>query len=419
MVSNIRSKYLFLFFVCIPFFVNAQNASLLKLGNWKGVINRTDGNSVPFSFNVSQVKGKTLLTLMNAEEAIEVSSFKKITPDSLLITLPFFNASFEVATLDPEKLEGYYVKTLNGKQTKAAFTAYWNMPRFKAYLPAKYIATGAWEVALTNNLTKKLTQSVGTFKQNKEGQVTGSFLTPTGDYRFLEGLVSGDTLKLSGFDGERVVYFEGRFLNDTTIIEGRLIAGFGGSSQWNAKANPNAVLPDEYAYSKMKPGNTRLNFQYKDTEGKLISINDDRFKNKVVIIQLMGSWCPNCMDETRFMTRYYKNNQSRGVEIIALAYENYENPLEANAALKKYKKQFGIQYPILNTGVGPSDPLKAEKTLPQIDKIAGYPSTIFIDKKGEVRKIHTGFSGPGTGKYYDAYIANFKKYMDSLINETY
>lgn len=419
MFNSLKNNCAFLFFILIPFFSFAQNDALIKLGDWKGVIYRADGNSVPFSFKVGLVKGKTLITLVNAEESILVETFEKIATDSLLITLPFFNATFEVSTLAAEKLEGYYVKTLNGKQTKAAFTAYWNVPRFIAYKPATFNPTGAWEVALTNNLTNKLTQSVGTFTQSQAGKVTGSFLTPTGDYRFLEGLMSGDTLKLSGFDGERVVYFEARFLNDTTIVEGKLIAGFGGSSKWNAKANPNAVLPDEYAYSKMKPGNTQLNFQYKDTDGKLISIKDERFKNRVVIIQLFGSWCPNCMDETRFMTDYYKNNRSRGVEIIALAYENYELPEEANKALKKYKQQFGIQYPILNTGVGPSDPLKAEKTLPEIDKIAGYPSTIFIDKKGEVRKIHTGFSGPGTGKYYDAYIANFKKYMDTLINEEF
>jgi len=123
------------------------------------------------------------------------------------------------------------------------------------------------------------------------------------------------------------------------------------------------------------------------------------------------------MDETRFMTQFYQKNKARGIEVIALAYENYEDPKEANTALKKYKKQFGINYPILNTGVGPSDPLKAEKSLPQLDKIAGYPSTIFIDKKGEVRKIHTGFSGPGTGAFYITHIHSFNKLVDALVAE--
>ena len=126
-------------------------------------------------------------------------------------------------------------------------------------------------------------QSVGTFKQNVEGKVTGSFLTPTGDYRFLEGLVSGDTLKLSAFDGERVIYFEGRFINSTTIIEGKLIAGFGGSSKWEAKANPTAKLPDEYAYSKMKPGNTNLDFSY--NYNKYTNSNYANQTNSIFIIQ--------------------------------------------------------------------------------------------------------------------------------------
>lgn len=412
-----KAIFLFLGFLLISFLSFAQNTPYLKPGNWKGVIYRLDGNSVPFSFNITLVKDKTIITLTNAEELIIVDDFKKLSSDSLLITLPYFNASFEVATYNANQLEGYYIKTLNGKQIKASFIANWNQPRFIDYEPSKYDASGTWDVLLTNNQTNKIMQSVGTFKQNVEGKVTGSFLTPTGDYRFLEGLVSGDTLKLSAFDGERVIYFEGRFINSTTIIEGKLIAGFGGSSKWEAKANPTAKLPDEYAYSKMKPGNTKLDFSYKDTEGKVVSINDEKYKNKVVIVQLFGSWCPNCMDETRFMTQFYQKNKARGIEVIALAYENYEDPKEANTALKKYKKQFGINYPILNTGVGPSDPLKAEKSLPQLDKIAGYPSTIFIDKKGEVRKIHTGFSGPGTGAFYITHIHSFNKLVDALVAE--
>ena len=412
-----KAIFLFLGFLLISFLSFAQNTPYLKPGNWKGVIYRLDGNSVPFSFNIALVKDKTIITLINAEELIIVDDFKKQSSDSLLITLPYFNASFEVATYNADQLEGYYIKTLNGKQIKASFIANWNQPRFIDYKPSKYDASGTWDVLLTNNQTNKIMQSVGTFKQNVEGKVTGSFLTPTGDYRFLEGLVSGDTLKLSAFDGERVIYFEGRFINSTSIIEGKLIAGFGGSSKWEAKANPTAKLPNEYDYSKMRPGNTKLDFKFKDLDGKIVSLTDDEFKNKVVVIQLFGSWCPNCMDETRFITDYYKKNRSRGVEVIALAYERYDNPLEANFALKKYKKQFGIQYPILDTGVEPSDPFKAEKSLPQIDKIAGYPSTIFIDRKGEVRKIHTGFSGPATGQFYTQYISNFNKYMDELIAE--
>ncbi len=415
---SILKKQLYLLLICIvPILGMTQNKVLVKDGNWLGVIERTDGKSVPFSFKAATIKGKSVITIVNADETIVVEDIQTMQQDSILITLPFFNASFELAASSPDQLKGFYVKTLNGKKTKAIFTAYKNKPRFVSYQQPKYNPTGTWDVLLTNNITNKQTISVGNFKQLPDGTVTGSFLTPTGDFRFLEGLVSGDTLHLSAFDGERAVYFQGVFSSDSTITFGSLTAGFAGSSVWKAKANPKAVLPDEYAYSKMKPGNTRLDFNYRDTDGKMVSINDEKYKNKVVIIQLFGSWCPNCMDETKFMTQFYKNNKARGVEIIALAYENYEDPKEANAALKKYKKQFGINYPILHTGVGPSDPLKAEKTLPQIDKIAGYPSTIFIDKKGEVRKIHTGFSGPGTKEFYQAYIKSFNQLVDELLAE--
>ncbi len=401
----------------VPMIGIGQNKALIKEGTWLGVIERTDGKEIPFSFNATLMNGRCIITFVNATETIVVEDIQKIQKDSIVITMPFFNASFELALSKPNELSGYYIKTMNGKQTKAMFTAQWNKPRFIQYQKPKFNPTGTWDVLLTNLLTNKEIISVGNFNLQEDGSVTGSFLTPTGDYRFLEGLVSGDTLHLSAFDGERAVYFKGLFINDSTIANGSLTAGFGLNFSWHAKSNPKAVLPDEYAYSKMKPGNTKLDFSYKDTEGKVVSINDEKYKNKVVIVQLFGSWCPNCMDETRFMTQFYQKNKARGIEVIALAYENYEDPKEANTALKKYKKQFGINYPILNTGVGPSDPLKAEKSLPQLDKIAGYPSTIFIDKKGEVRKIHTGFSGPGTGAFYITHIHSFNKLVDALVAE--
>ena len=39
------------------------------------------------------------------------------------------------------------------------------------------------------------------------------------------------------------------------------------------------------------------------------------------MLQLSGTWCPNCKDETKFLAPWYEKNKDRGVEIIGLAYE--------------------------------------------------------------------------------------------------
>ena len=130
----------------------------------------------------------------------------------------------------------------------------------------------------------------------------------------------------------------------------------------------------------MREGFSKLNFTFKDLSGKPVSINDARYKNKVVIIQLMGSWCANCLDETKFLSDYYQHNHARGVEVIALAYELTTERERSKKSIEKFQKLFNVQYPMLITGVAASDEQKTEKTLPQLTLIKSFPTTIFIDK---------------------------------------
>jgi thiol-disulfide isomerase/thioredoxin len=147
------------------------------------------------------------------------------------------------------------------------------------------------------------------------------------------------------------------------------------------------------------------------------SINDARFKNKIVVIQLMGSWCPNCMDESRFLKQFYKEYKSKGVEIIALAYEYSTDFNRSKASVQKFINRFQIQYPVLIAPATVSDVQKTEKTLPQLTTINFFPTTIFIDKTGTVRKIHSGFYGPGTGEYYEQFKSEFYRTIQSLLAE--
>jgi peroxiredoxin len=180
--------------------------------------------------------------------------------------------------------------------------------------------------------------------------------------------------------------------------------------------DPNASLPD-VAAMYVKDGEEKLNFRFMDLNKKFVSINDPKFKNKVVIIQIMGSWCPNCMDETAFLSDFYNKNKQRGVEVIGLAYEYSTDFERSRKSIQKFKDRFNVKYTLLNTGVTVSDTLRTEKTLPQLTTIKSFPSTIFIDKKGRVAKIHTGFEGPGTGVHYEELKKEFAATVDRLLRE--
>ena len=237
------------------------------------------------------------------------------------------------------------------------------------------------------------------------------------DYRYLDGIVTGDSLKLSSFDGDNIRLLEAKIENGNTISGGVFYNGYAGKETWIAERNENIGLPESNEPTSLREGESKLNFTFKDLKGLPVSINDKKYKNKVVILQLMGSWCANCLDETKFLADYYKNNQSRGVEIIALAYELTTDIERSKVSVAKFQKLFDVEYPMLITGVAAGDDKKTEKTLPQLTAIKSFPTTIFIDKKGNVSAIHTSFYGPGTGEYYTACKKKFYETVDNLLAE--
>ncbi|WP_276484884.1 peroxiredoxin family protein [Paraflavitalea pollutisoli] len=386
-------------------------AAILKPGTWKGVIQRPDGKQIVFNFDVKQTNGKKVLYVLNATERLLVDDIRQ-EGDSLWITMPFFDASFATVIKPNGSLEGKYIKVSGERRFEIPFYALPNNKERYPITPAtRHNVTGRWDVTFGEG--DKSSKAVGEFQQAANGKVTGTFLTPTGDYRYLEGGIDRDTLRLSAFDGSHVYLFTAQLGDPNEIKEAVFYAGGAGKENWTARKDANAQLPDGFDAVKLRPGESKLNFRFPATTGEQIGINDDRYKNKVVIIQILGSWCPNCMDETKYLVDFYNKNKSRGVEVVGLAYERYTEFEKSKQALAGFQKRLGINYPVLITGVAVSDPQRTEKTLPQIEPLKGFPTSIFIDKKGNVRKIHTGYDGPATGAHYDA----FKKEFEGLINE--
>jgi thiol-disulfide isomerase/thioredoxin len=129
----------------------------------------------------------------------------------------------------------------------------------------------------------------------------------------------------------------------------------------------------------------------------------------------MGTWCPNCLDESQFLADYYLKNKSRGVEIIALDYERMDDFEKAKKKIARFTSRLKINYPTLFAGTTTAENKK--KSLPMLNHIMSFPTTIFIGKKGTVRKIHTGFNGPATGKLYEEFKTDFNSFMEKLIKE--
>jgi thiol-disulfide isomerase/thioredoxin len=424
----VRTVYFFLFFILLSltFFpvqacpATGNRASIEKNyppnGIWQASIIRKDGRQIRFNFEMKDSAGKKILYVMNGKERLLADNIRQ-QADSIFIEMPFFDSRFALSLHDGDRLEGSWIKNYGHRQVIMPFVAVWNKTeRFSVSRQPAFNITGRWSVHfMEKNQTTE--EAVGEIRQSGS-TVTGTFLTTTGDYRFLQGVVDGDSLRLSTFDGGHAYYFTAKIDAANKISGGVFYSGATAKESWQAEKNEHAALPDEFSLTTLKnPHNDRLDFTFKSIEGKMVSIHDSAFRNKVVIVQIMGSWCPNCMDETRFLSAYYKRNKDRGVRIIALAYERTTNFDESKKSLQSFKNRFDVTYPVLVTPVALNDSLRTEKTLPQIKKIMGFPTTIFIDKRGKVRKISTGFNGPGTGDHYEIFKKEFNELVNGLLKE--
>jgi len=387
--------------------------SKLKTGIWRGVLTSPSGNNLPFNFNVTTVNDKQQLTIINGAERFKVIDIKQ-KGDSVFIHMPLFNSEFKLK-YEGALLKGKWIKHYGDKDAAMDFTATpgQDFRFFKTAPKPAFNVTGRWSAIFVSD--GKNDTTVGEFKQ-VGSKLTGTFLTTTGDDRYLEGTVAGNKLYLSTFDGGHAFVFTADIKDPRTLINGKYYAGYSGLDTWTAVRNANAKLPDAYSLTYLKPGYKKVDFTFSDITGKKVSLNDPRFKGKVVIVQMLGSWCPNCMDETGYLVNYYKKYHPKGVEIIGLAYERTTDFKKSVPTLTQLKNRFNMTYPLLITGYTPGqgDP---QKSLPMLANYQGFPTTIIIDKKGDVRKIHTGFSGPGTGKYYTEFTKEFEKLTDDLLAE--
>jgi thiol-disulfide isomerase/thioredoxin len=280
----------------------------------------------------------------------------------------------------------------------------------------KTVINGRWAANFVSSDTNERI-AVAEFKQTGS-KLTGTFLTTTGDYRYLEGAVNGDSIILTTFDGSHAYLFTAKIISPTSLQSGYYYSGARFKQEWSARKDPNAHIPENASAVYLRKGEDRLHFTFPNLDGKLVSVNDARFRNKVVIVQIMGSWCPNCMDETKFLSNYYLQNRSRGVEVVSLAYEYSNNFERSKKDLMKFRDRFNVQYPMLITGAKTSDSLRTEKTLPEITPIKMFPTTIFLGRDGKVKKIDTGFTGPGTGEHYEEFKRKFYATVDSLLKES-
>lgn len=257
--------------------------------------------------------------------------------------------------------------------------------------------------------------AVGEFSQAQD-VVTGTFLTNGGDHRYLAGQVHGDELYLSTFDGAHAFLYRAKITGPDHELAGDFWFGTVLHEHWAGKRNANAALPDPYGVTSMNAGTKDFDFAFPDIDGNTVTSKNPRFLGKVLVITLAGSWCPNCHDEAAFLEPLYQEYRPKGLEVVSLMFEHFGDFAHAAAATTRFRQRYGIDYTTLIAGVSDID--DARRKLPMLSQFYGFPTTVIVDRKGQVRKIHTGFSGPATGEHYTQFVAEFTHNIEQLLAET-
>lgn len=387
-------------------------ANFIKEGVWRGEFSVSE-SKIPFNF---ELKGKdpdhAVFTLTNGSRR-DNFQVKRLGADSIYIKLNTYDAALFVKIEDDGHLSGDYRSLVPGfKSRPLHFIAEYGK-NYRFVEPGKDVGpkaniTGKWELKISSK--DSIPNKIALFKQTGN-KLTGVIMQVTGDSGELEGTVQGNEFILSSFIGPSPKLYKGH-INDDGTISGELDLIFYDNSRFDITRfdgvkDDKAELPDLYKFTYLKTGYNKLDFTFPDLNGKPVSLSDDKYKGKVTIIEILGSWCPNCIDQTVFLSPWFNKNKNRGLEAIAVAFELKDDLKYAQYTLGKLRDKYHIQYDILFGGS--ADKKQVSQKLPALSKVVAFPTTIIIDKKGNVREIHTGYTGAVTGKYYQDYEKKFNQ----------
>lgn len=389
-------------------------------GTWRATL-ASPGGELPFEVHVHDREGTLRANARNGTETVEFTSVS-VEGKTAVLRIEGYDSEIR-ATLgdDGQRLAGTWTKTTPDGASSMPFAATRGaQPRFSGAInsPAYDVPgslDGDWSIAFREEDGSTFVGHA--ILLSKDGSLHGTILTDTGDYRYLEGRYKDGTMELSCFDGGHAFLFRASVAEDGSLA-GNFWSRASYHATWTATAmKPGQASPlaDPFAAIALSSKETegRFRFAFPDGTGATVSDRDPRFKDKVVLIDIFGTWCPNCNDYAPLLARWHRTYGARGLEVVGLAFEFTGDAKRDRAQLETYAKAHGIEFPLLLAGTSDKD--DAADLLPSIDEVKSYPTTVLLGRDGRVHKIHSGFAGPATGKHHEELVAALEAEIESLL----
>lgn len=387
-------------------------------GTWRGALD-CPGGEIPFGLTFEEGEAGPVGWLENGPERLRMPRLEAVQPGGIVpgyrLHLDPYDSFLEFAHVGDELLGEWVRYQGTARESRLLFQAQpaEGAPRFALGEPkADAVAglSGRWSVDFSSSKDN----AVGLFQASKNGAVSGTFLTTLGDYRWLAGATDGKVLKLSVFDGAHAFLFSARVTGGGTL-SGDFWSRDSWHETWTAVKDPEAQLPDPFGLTSWTGALPLGELTFPDLSGKPRKLDDPAFGGKVRLLVLFGSWCPNCYDETHYLVELHRRYSGRGLSILGLAFEHGDDLSTQTQRLESYAAHHKVEYPILIAGT--SDKARASEAFPLLDQVRSFPTTIFLDSKGEVLAVHTGFSGPATGEAHGRLRQRFEALIEGALTE--
>ncbi len=374
------------------------------VGEWRARLDLAGG---PLRFHMELTEeGGLSGQLCNAGKCDPFSAVEPLPGDSVLLEIGDYAAAIR-AHVEDGALAGFYRNVGNRGPRTIPFHAERGSWPIEPPTPS---LTGRWDA--TFNPETSPSPRVLEFRRTDRG-LEGTIISNTGDQGLFWGGAAEDSFAMSHFDGSFVYMLTGALEGDT--LRGIFHAGLTSQRPFVAVRStgaPHLVPPTELTKADTT---TAFEFAFPDLEGNLVTNEDERFRDKVVIVEIFGTWCPTCHDAAPTMDRLYQQFRDRGLEIVGLAYEVTGDPAIDGPLVQRFADKFDIEYPLLLAGVNDSESPRA--TQPQLDGPIAYPTTIFLDPSGRVRRIHSGFYGPALGEASEELENELVTFTEELLQE--
>lgn len=411
-MKMIRLLTYLVFATVLPNALSATPGSLD--GQWAATVS-VGSAEIPFRFEIHGDGNNVAGSFFEGDKRISSTS-GTFADGQLRLDYEFLNATL-TAQLEAGALSGSYrYNRKNGREY--AFHAVRSTDGGAKFTAGPKIA-GDWEMKLVGEdhstaKDSRVSLSWKLFLRESGTVVSGSILRVDGDTGILTGGWRGDTLVLSHFAGERPVLIEAKLEADGTLdILYNNLNRYLAARTSDARAKGIAAPPDPSQYTSVTNAREPFRFKFPDVNGKVYSSDDAQFKNKIVILAIGGTWCPNCRDEAPFLVELYRRYHEKGLEIVGLNFEAAGDLAEDKPRIESFVKEFSIPYPILYAGAIPD----VRDKLPQIANFGAYPTTLYLGRDGRVASIHAGFASVATGEAHRSLQHEVNELVERLIDE--